>query len=121
MLAGKLTISRLCLAIYAVLGAAGLAQAETAGNLGVKIMLRTFSETVTADQRCTHSGTSAGSTLRIHCPAAVDVQAIARASASKTGQTQRMNAPSSGKDSLLAVIADSIVNYASPIELLISW
>jgi hypothetical protein len=103
----------------------GAVQAQTAiGSFNVTVVLRTFSQTVTADQRCTHSGRISGgnSTLRIHCPAAVDVQAIARASASQTAQKQRMNAELGlGKESPLIVSANQLFNSVDPVELTISW
>jgi len=98
--------------------------AETSASLGVTIVLRTFSEAVTADHRCTHRGQPDGNkaTLRISCPATVDVQAIASASSSKTGQTQRMNALTGAADrSSHAVVAGTPLHSAEPVELTISW
>lgn len=98
--------------------------AETTASLGVTIVLRTFSEAVTADHRCTHRGQPDGNkaTLRISCPATVDVQAIASASSSKTGQIQRMNAPAGAADrSSHAVVAGTPLHSAEPVELTISW
>ncbi|MEO8387722.1 hypothetical protein [Polaromonas sp.] len=108
----------------ALLGIHGAAQAQTAsGSFGVTIMLRSFSEAVTADHRCTHRGQPEGQagTLRISCPATVDVQAIASASTSKTGQTQRMNAMSDSAGTRLAVVAGKPMNSRDPVELTISW
>src|SRR5438093_1976831 len=78
-----------------LLGICGAAHAQTStGSFGVTILLRTFSEVATADHRCTTRGQTEGQTgtLRISCPATVDVKAIASISASKTGQHQRINA-----------------------------
>lgn len=106
-------------------GICGAVQAQTStASFGVTILLRTFSETVTADHRCTHSGQSGEhpGTLRISCPATVDVQAIARASTGKTGQTHRMNVEPGQPDRQdLTVVADKPMNSTNPIELTISW
>lgn len=96
----------------------------SAGSFGVTIVLRSFSEAVTADHRCTHRGQTGGrtETLRISCPATVDIQAIARASASKTGQSPRMNVePSQPNRSQLTVIAGKPTSSPDPVELTISW
>lgn len=94
------------------------AQADTvAAGFGVTIKLLSFSDTTT-DQRCTHgSPATGGSRLRINCPAAVDVQAIARVSAGKTGQMQRINAD----PGQLIVNADKLIHSASPVDITISW
>lgn len=106
-----------------LLGFYSLAQAgSNAGTFGVTIALRTFSEAVTADHRCTHRGLPNGQTasLRISCPATVNVKAIARTSSSKTGQTLRMNAaPAAGEQ--LALGDGQALNSTKPVELLISW
>ena len=95
------------------------AQADTvAAGFGVTVKLLSFSDTATADQRCTHgSPATRGSTLRISCPAAVDVQAIARVSASKTGQMQRINAD----PGQLVVSADKLIHSSRPVDITISW
>lgn len=106
-----------------LLGICSTAQAQTSsGSFDVTIMLRSFSEAVTADHRCTHRGQPDGNagTLRISCPATVDVQAIASASASRTGQTQRMNTPDSSGHRL-AVVAGKPMHSLEPVELTISW
>lgn len=107
-----------------LLGFGGAAQAQTStASFGVTILLRTFSDTVTADHRCTQSGQSGGrmDTLRISCPTTVDVKAIARTSASKTGQTQRMNVDPGQSDSSQRLVAGKSMNSSDPIELTISW
>jgi hypothetical protein len=115
----------LLVAAPAFMGASLPLYAETASaSLGVTIVLRTFSEAVTADHRCTHRGQADGdkATLRISCPATVDVQAIASASSSKTGQAQRMNAvPGATDRSSQAVVAGAPMHSAEPVELTISW
>jgi hypothetical protein len=104
-----------------LLGTAPLRAETTSGAFGVTIVLRTFSEAVTADHRCTHHGQAEGhkGTLRIFCPASVDVQAIATASSSKTGQVQRMNA--APDHPRLGVVSGTPMMSAEPIELTISW
>lgn len=112
------------LATQSLLGIHGAALAQTSGSFGVTIMLRSFSEAVTADHRCTHRGQPDGQagTLRISCPSTVDIQAIAAASTSKSGQIQRMNAmPDSAAGSRLAVVAGKPMNSRDPVELTISW
>ena len=113
------------LATQSLLGIHGAAQAQTSsGSFGVTIMLRSFSEAVTADHRCTHRGQPDGQagTLRISCPSTVDIQAIAAASTSRSGQIQRMNAmPDSAASSRLAVVAGKPMNSRDPVELTISW
>lgn len=112
------------LATQSLLGIHGAAQAQTSGSFGVTIMLRSFSEAVTADHRCTHRGQPDGQagTLRISCPATVDIQAIAAASTNRSGQTQRMNTMSdSAPGSRLAVVAGKPMNSRDPVELTISW
>lgn len=115
----------LLVATPAFMGACLPLHAETAsGPLGVTIVLRSFSEAVTADHRCTHRGQAGGDkeTLRISCPATVDVQAVASASSSKTGQIQRMNASAGAADRAShALIAGTPLHSAEPIELTISW
>lgn len=114
----------LALAIPALAGLHGTAQAQTAsGSFDVTIVLRTFSEAVTADHRCTHRGQPDGNagTLRISCPATVDVKAIASASASKTGQAQRMNNQPDSAANRLAVVAGKPMHSLEPVELTISW
>ena len=123
MLAGKLVSSGAISALAMLSGMSATAQAQTAtSGFNVTIRLKTFHDTVTADQRCTHSGASRGNTLRIHCPKAVDVQAIARASATKSGQIQRMNSDRAvvGKDSRFSA-DDKLISFAEPVELTISW
>lgn len=96
----------------------------SSGTFGVTIVLRTFSEVATADHRCTHRGQPEGQagTLRISCPATVDVQAIASASTRKTGQQPHMNAAADQADrTQLAVVAGQPTNYPNPVELTISW
>lgn len=113
------------LAIQSLLGAYSVVHAESAsGSFGVTIVLRTFSEAVTADHRCTHRGQTDGQTgtLRISCPATVDVKAIASASASKTGQSQRINAePGELNRPALTMAAGKPMNSPDPVELTISW
>lgn len=107
-----------------LLGILGAAQAQTStASFGITILLRTFSDTVTADHRCTQSGQSGGrmDTLRISCPTTVDVKAIARTSTSKTEQTQRMNVDPVQSDSSQRLIAGKSMNSSDPIELTISW
>ncbi|UUZ74519.1 hypothetical protein LP414_19045 [Polaromonas sp. P1(28)-13] len=97
---------------------------STSGSFGVTIELRTFSEAATADHRCTHRGQAEGQTgtLRISCPATVDVKAIASISASKTGQHQRINAePGPINRPALTVAAGKPMNSPDPVELTISW
>lgn len=105
-------------------GFCSAAQAQTtSGSFGVTILLRNFSDTVTADHRCTQSGQSGERhTLRISCPTTVDVQAIARASASKTGQNYRNNAEPRQPDRPdLMLVAGKPMNSMDPVELTISW
>jgi hypothetical protein len=106
-----------------LLGIHGTAQAQTtSGSFDVTIVLRTFSEAVTADHRCTHRGQPDGhATLRISCPATVDVQAIASASSSRTGQRQRMNTSFEATGNRLAVVAGKPMHSLEPVELTISW
>jgi hypothetical protein len=106
-----------------LLGIHSTAQAQTnSGTFDVTIMLRTFSEAVTADHRCTHRGQPDGrATLRISCPATVDVKAIASASANRTGQTQRMNTQPDPAGNRLAVVAGKPMHSLEPVELTISW
>ena len=107
-----------------LLGFGGVVQAQTStASFGVTILLRTFSDTVTADHRCTQSGQSGGrtDTLRISCPSTVDVQAIARTSTSKTGQIQRMNVDPGQSDSSQFLVAGKPIKSSDPIELTISW
>lgn len=114
----------LALSIQSLLGLHGAAQAQTAsGSFDVTIVLRTFSEAVTADHRCTHRGQPDGNagTLRISCPATVDVKAIASASASRSGQTQRMNTLPDSAGKRLAVVAGKPMHSLEPVELTISW
>lgn len=103
------------LAPLALLACPALHAQSASATFGVTIVLNTFSEAVTADHRCTHRGRNDGpkETLRISCPATVNVQAIASASNGKTGQRQRMNA--------LAVVAGTPMRSAEPLELTISW
>jgi hypothetical protein len=109
----------------AFMGASPPLHAETAStSVGVTIVLRTFSEAVTADHRCTHRGQPDGdkATLRISCPATVDVQAIASASSGKTGQIQHMNATPGAAERLShAVVAGTPLHSTEPVELTISW
>ncbi|UUZ65095.1 hypothetical protein LP417_10745 [Polaromonas sp. P1-6] len=117
----KITFAILFIQSLAAMSSAAHAQ-STAGSFGVTIELRTFSEAATADHRCTHRGQAEGQsgTLRISCPATVDVQAIASASTGKpkhymnggTGQPDRTQ---------LAVVAGQPMNSPDPIELTISW
>ena len=102
------------------------AQAETrSAGFGVTVVLQAFSDTVTADQRCTQSSITprGNSTVQIHCPAAVDVQTIARSSSSLTGQKQRMNPEAMTPASSAAPLGDDgkRASPAHPIELTISW
>jgi len=97
---------------------------SSSSTFGVTIVLRTFSEAATADHRCTHRGQAEGQagTLRISCPATVDVQAIASASTRQTGQYPRINAPVDQTDrTQLAVVAGRPMNSPNPVELTISW
>jgi hypothetical protein len=113
------------IAMQILLGMGGAVQAQTStASFGVAILLRTFSDTVTADHRCTQSGQSGGrtGTLRISCPNTVDVQAIARASTGKTGQNYRKNDELGQPNrSDIMVVADKPMNSIDPIELIISW
>ncbi|UUZ72664.1 hypothetical protein LP415_03180 [Polaromonas sp. P1(28)-8] len=99
------------------------AQSSSSGTFGVTIVLRTFSEEATADHRCTHRGQAEGQagTLRISCPATVDVQAIASASTRKTGQYPQNAAAGQADCTQLAVVAGQPMNSLNPIELTISW
>lgn len=99
------------------------AQSSSSGTFGVTIVLRTFSEEATADHRCTHRGQAEGQagTLRISCPATVDVQAIASASTRKTSQYPQNAAAGQADRTQLAVVAGQPMNSPSPIELTISW
>jgi hypothetical protein len=109
------TVFGFLLATQALLACTALHAQSTSASFGVTIVLNTFSEAVTADHRCTHRGRADGpkETLRISCPATVDVQAIASASNGKTGQAQRLNA--------LAVVAGKPMRSTEPLELTISW
>jgi len=111
------------LATQALLACPTLHAQSASASFGVNILLNTFSEVVTADHRCTHRGQPDGNagTLRISCPATVDVQAIASASASRTGQTQRMNTLSDSVGNRLAVVAGKPMHSLEPVELTISW
>lgn len=113
------------LVAQSLLGAYSVVHAEsTSGAFAVTIVLRTFSETATADHRCTHRGQADGQAgmLRISCPATVDVQAIASASTRQTGQYPRINAPVDQADrTQLAVVAGRPMNSPHPVELTISW
>ncbi|ABE42568.1 hypothetical protein [Polaromonas sp. JS666] len=99
------------------------AQSSSSGTFGVTIVLRTFSEEATADHRCTHRGQAEGQagTLRISCPATVDVQAIASASTRKTAQYPQNAAAGQADRTQLAVVAGQPMNSLNPIELTISW
>jgi hypothetical protein len=109
------TVLGFLLATQALLACPALHAQSASASFGVTIVLNTFSEAVTADHRCTHRGRADGpkETLRISCPATVDVQAIASASNGKTGQPQRLNA--------LAVVAGKPMRSTEPLELTISW
>lgn len=114
----------LLVVIQALLGACPTVHAQTtSASLGVTIVLRTFSEAVTADHRCTHrQADGQKETLRISCPATVDVQAVAAASSSQTRQLQRMNAVSGQPDQRnFTVVAGQPMSSMGPIELTISW
>lgn len=108
-----------------LLGLGSAVHAESAsGSFGVTIVLSSFSEAVTADHRCTTRGQTEGQTgtLRISCPATVDVKAIASISASKTGQHQRINVePGPLNRAALTVAAGKPMNSPDPVELTISW
>jgi len=103
------------LATQALLVCPALHAQSASASFGVTIVLNTFSEAATADHRCTHRGRADGpkETVRISCPATVDVQAVASASNGKTGARQRMNA--------LAVVAGTPMRSTEPLELTISW
>jgi hypothetical protein len=106
-----------------LLGSYGLAHADgNAGSFGVTITLQTFSGVLKADQRCTQHSSSQGQVtrLQIRCPASVNVQAIARTSSSKTGQTLRMNSAQAAAEQP-ALVAGQELNVTGPVELLISW
>ncbi len=81
------TVLGTLLATQALLACPALHAQSASASFGVTIVLNTFSEAVTADHRCTHRGRADGpkETLRISCPATVNVQAIASASNGKTG------------------------------------
>jgi hypothetical protein len=115
----------LLVAFQVLLGTCPALHAQTASaSFGVTIMLRTFSEAATADHRCTHRGQAEGQkdTLRISCPATVDVQAIASTSSRKAGQLQRMNAMTGQPEQdRLAVVAGKPMSSSGPVELTISW
>ena len=108
-----------------VLCASGIAHAEgVSGTFGVTIVLRTFSEAVTAEHRCISRGQGDGnnSSMRISCPATVDVQAVASAALGQAGKRQRMNAsPEQLARSQLMMVAGQPVTSSEPIELTISW
>jgi hypothetical protein len=109
------TVLGTLLATQALLASPVLHAQSASASFGVTIVLSTFSEAVTADHRCTHRGRADGpkETVRISCPATVDVQAIASASNGKTGTRQRMNA--------LAIVAGTPMRSTEPLELTISW
>ena len=109
------TVLGTLLATQALLACPALHAQSASASFGVTIVLNTFSEAVTADHRCTHRGRADGpkETLRISCPATVNVQAIASASNGKTGQPQRLKA--------LAVVAGTPMRSTEPLELTISW
>lgn len=114
----KLAVLLVCGFMAAGVGTGVPAQAQTtAAGFNVTVLLSSFNDTVTADQRCTHGSQRTGASLRIRCPAAVDVQAIARASASRTGQLQRMNA----EPAQLLPGGDRLIGSATPVDLTISW
>lgn len=113
---------KVILAIVLVQFLPGLSDAvhaqTSAGSFGVTIVLRSFSEAVTSEHRCTHRGQTGGQgTLRISCPATVDVQAIARASAGKSMNTD----PGQPSRSQLAVVAGKPMSSPDPVDLTISW
>lgn len=109
------TVLGILLATQALLACPALHAQSASASFGVTIVLNTFSEAATADHRCTHRGRADGpkETLRISCPATVNVQAIANASNGKIGQRQRMNA--------LAVLAGTPMRATEPLELTIAW
>lgn len=113
------------LIVQLLLGIFSTVHAErSSSSFGVTIVLRTFSEAATADHRCTHRGQAKGQTrtLRISCPATVDVQAIVSASTGKPWHYQRMNGSAGQPDrTQLTVVAGQPVNSPDPIELIISW
>jgi hypothetical protein len=113
------------LTTHVLLGVSPALHAQTAfASFGVTVVLRTFSEAVTADHRCTHRGQAEGQkgTLRISCPSAVDVQATASASSRKAEALQRMNAATGQPEQAsLAVVAGKPMKSAGPVELTISW
>lgn len=108
-----------------LLAASPALHAQTAlASFSVTVVLRTFSEAVTADHRCTHRGQAEGQKgiLRISCPSTVDVQAIASASGRKAEALKRINAATGQPEQAsLAVVAGKPMNSAGPVELTISW
>jgi|GEM_PF-791848 len=112
------------LATQTLLACPALHAQSASASFGVNILLNTFSEAVTADHRCTiHLGRADGpkEARLISCPATVDVQAIASASASRSGQTQRMNTRPDSAGNRLAVVAGKPMHSLEPVELTISW
>ena len=106
-------------------GMSNVVLAETASSsFAVTVFLRTFTEAVTADHRCISRGQGEGSTatMRISCPATVDIQAIASASSSKTRLLQPMNgSPDQAAGAQLVVLAGQPMRSRNPVELTISW
>lgn len=100
------------------------AESNASAGFGVTIVLRTFSEEVTADHRCIGRSQSEGQkdTLRISCPATVNVQAIARASTAKTDQTTRLNSKFADSQApQVAMNGNRALQSSGPVELIISW
>lgn len=100
------------------------AQSTASASFGVTVILRTFSEEVTADHRCIGRAQPEGQrdTFRISCPATVDVQTIARASTTQTGQTTRLNSKlTDSRNMQVAMNGNQALQSSGPVELLISW
>lgn len=113
----------LSIAMVGALSLCGSAYAQSAsGTFGVTVLLRTFSETVTSDHRCTHRGQADKETVRISCPATVDIQAVSNAAAGWTMQHQRLNGAETYRDRYHVTSAAGVLPTSSvPIELTISW
>ncbi|AEG94603.1 hypothetical protein [Ramlibacter tataouinensis] len=102
--------------------AAALAEAPRAA-FGVTIHLRTFSETPVSDHRCTHRGGTGADTVRLSCPATVDVQAIANTAAGWKMQQQPLQGAGAYKGNRyeFTAAADPMPRTSAPMELLITW
>lgn len=118
------TVRMTKITVVAALALCGSAYAQSvSGTFGVTVLLRTFSETVTSDHRCTHRGhASDKETLRISCPATVDVQAVSKVAAGWTMQHQRMGGAAPYQDRYqVTAAAGKLPTSSIPMELTISW